>query len=130
MSDVVDLRGQPAQLEDNQEFVADLCRFAENILSEAAVKKKYRFDNATWEKLGSNDALVEENRGRENYARIRDGSTKRETAQQLVVKAPDVVATSCSTTTRTRDTGSMPAKTLERFAANGPDKARRRRTGS
>ena len=32
--------GQPAHLEDNQEFVADCCRYAENILSEEAVQKK------------------------------------------------------------------------------------------
>jgi hypothetical protein len=28
----VDLQGQPAGLEDNLEFVADCCRYAENIL--------------------------------------------------------------------------------------------------
>jgi hypothetical protein len=51
----VDLQGQPAGLEDNLEFVADCCRYAENILSEEAIKKKYRFDDATWESLGEND---------------------------------------------------------------------------
>ena len=29
MGEVIDLTSQLAQLEDNQEFVADLCRFAE-----------------------------------------------------------------------------------------------------
>ena len=51
----VDLQG----LKDNHDFVADCCRYSENILSEEAVRKKWHFDNATWEKLGSNDALVE-----------------------------------------------------------------------
>ena len=86
----IDLHGQPAHLEDNQEFVADCCRYAENILSEAAVKKKYRFDEATWEKLGSNDKLVEAIEA-EKVRRIRDGSSKRERAQVLVTKAPDVL---------------------------------------
>jgi hypothetical protein len=34
--DVVDLQG----LEDNHDFVADCCRYSENILSEEAIKKK------------------------------------------------------------------------------------------
>ena len=66
MGEILELHhGQPARPEDNQEFVADCCRYAENILSEEAVRKKWHFDNATWEKLGSNDALVEaiENNG-------------------------------------------------------------------
>ena len=54
-------------------------RYAENILSEAAVKKKYHFDDATWESLGSNDALVEAIEA-EKVRRIRNGSTKRERA--------------------------------------------------
>ena len=119
MSDVIDLRGQPAQLEDNQEFIADLCRFAENILSEAAVKKKYRFDDATWEALGSNDALVKavEN---EKTRRIRSGQQKREKAQQLVVKAPDVVAAIMLDDNANARHRIDASKTLNDFAANGP----------
>ena len=41
MGEVVDLHGQPARLEDDLDFVADCCRYAEDILSEEAVKKKY-----------------------------------------------------------------------------------------
>ena len=67
MGDVVDLPGQRAHLEDDLDFIADCCRYAENILSEEAIKKKYRFDDATWESLGENDALVEAiHRGRKN----------------------------------------------------------------
>ena len=32
----------PTAFEDNQEFVADCCRFAEGILEEKAVRKKYK----------------------------------------------------------------------------------------
>src|SRR4029077_1455525 len=89
MGDVVDLH--PARLEDNAEFVVDCCRFAEKILTEAQVKKKWRFDGATWEKLGSDDALIEKVEA-EKIRRIRDGSSKREKAQLLVVRAPDVLS--------------------------------------
>ena len=59
MGDVIDLQqNQLTQLKDNIEFVSDCCRFRENILSEAAVKKKWKFDAATWEKLGDDDELV------------------------------------------------------------------------
>jgi hypothetical protein len=91
MGDVVELHGQPAHLEENQEFVADCCRYAENILSEAAVKKKYHFSDEVWTKLGEDDALVEKIEA-EKIRRIRDGSSKREKAQVLVVKAPDVLS--------------------------------------
>ena len=57
MGDIVNLRGSPNpdNLTDNHEFIADLCRFAENILTEAQVKKKWRFDNDTWSRLGNDD---------------------------------------------------------------------------
>jgi hypothetical protein len=47
MGEVVDLHGQPAHLEEDLDFVTDCYRYAENILSEEAVKKKYRFDDTT-----------------------------------------------------------------------------------
>jgi len=61
---------------ENHEFVEDLCRYAEGILTEAAVKKKYHFDDAIWESLGSDEeliALVEA----EKILRVRNGSTAR-----------------------------------------------------
>ena len=54
------------------------------------MKKKHHFYADTWESLGSNEALIEEIEA-EKISRIRNGSTKREKAQQLVVKAPDVL---------------------------------------
>ena len=59
MGDIVDLHGQPVRLEDNQDFVRDLARFAEGLLSEAFIKKKYGYNDDTWEALGSNDKLIE-----------------------------------------------------------------------
>ena len=90
MGDVVELHSQPEHLEDNQEFVADCCRYAENILSEEAVKKKYHFDDATWAHLGDNEALIEAIE-LEKIRRVRTGQQKRERAQVLVTQAPDVL---------------------------------------
>ena len=122
MGDIVDLHGQPAGLEDDLEFVADCCRYAENILSEEAVKKKYRFDYATWEKLGSNDALVEAIEA-EKIRRIRNGSAKRERAQQLVVQAPDVLGGIMLDANASPKHRIDSAKALDAFAANGPEAA-------
>jgi hypothetical protein len=122
MGEVVDLHGQPARLEDNQEFVADCAKYAEGILSEEAVKKKHHFDDDTWEKLGNNEALIEAIEA-EKIRRIRNGSTKRERAQQLVVQAPDVlggIMLDASASPRHRVDA---IKTLDSFAANGPEGA-------
>ena len=86
----------PPSLRDNYEFVVDLARFSEGLFTEAAVRKKYHFDESTWESLGKDDALVERIEA-EKVRRVRDGSFKREKAQQLIVKGPailDSIATS------------------------------------
>ena len=90
MGEVIDLQSQLAQLEDNQEFVADLCRFSEEILTEESDQKEIPLAESSWDALGSNDGLVEKIEA-EKIRRIRDGSSKREKAQLLVVKAPDVL---------------------------------------
>jgi hypothetical protein len=118
----VDLQGQPAGLEDNLEFVADCCRYAENILSEEAIKKKYRFDDATWESLGENDTLVEAIEA-EKIRRIRNGSTKRERAQKLVVQAPDVLGGIMLDASASPKHRIDSAKALDAFAANGSEAA-------
>ena len=41
MGEVVDLHGQPVQLEDDLEFISDLARYAEGLFSEQDVKKKH-----------------------------------------------------------------------------------------
>src|SRR5262249_24485045 len=52
-------RAEIADLKDNREFVSDCCRFSEGVLSEAAVKKKWHFDDATWLQLGDDEKLIE-----------------------------------------------------------------------
>jgi hypothetical protein len=75
----------------NTELVNDLTRFAEGLLSESAVRKKWRLSEEIWEAFGNNDELVraiEE----EKIRRVRSGAAKRERAQQHVVRGVDVLA--------------------------------------
>jgi hypothetical protein len=84
-------RAEVADLKDNHEFVSDCCRYSEGVLSEAAVRKKWHFDAATWELLGSDDELVraiEETK----IHRVRSGTAKRERAQQHIVRGVDVLS--------------------------------------
>ena len=122
MGDVVDLNGQPIPLGDDisPELVADLARYAEGVLTEAFVRRKYRFDESTWERLGDDDTLVEAIET-EKIRRIRDGSTKREKSQQRVTQAPDVlndIMLDANASPRHRVDA---AKALDAFAANGPE---------
>src|SRR6516164_3523158 len=86
MGDAVNL---PTLLEDH-EFISDFARYSEGILDEKFLRRKYQFDNSTWESLGNNDALVEliEN---ERVKRMRNGDSAREKAQQIFVQAPAVL---------------------------------------
>ena len=88
MGEIVDLK--PTNLESDQAFVADCCRFQEGILSEANMRRKYGFANSVWERLGDDLALlnaVEE----EKIRRQRSGLQKREKSQLLILKAPDIL---------------------------------------
>jgi hypothetical protein len=119
MGEVIDLQSQLAQLEDNQEFVADLCRFSEEILTENQIRKKYHLAESSWDALGGNDSLVEKIEA-EKIRRIRDGSSKREKAQLLVVKAPDVLSGILLDNTANPRHRIDSAKELNNFAAVGP----------
>src|SRR5215510_7145660 len=110
----------PTSLIENHDFITDCARYAEGLLTEKEVKKKHHFDDATWERLGEDDALVEAIEA-EKTRRIRNGSTKRERAQQLVAQAPGVlgdIMLDASTSPKHRIDAS---KTLDAFAANGPE---------
>jgi hypothetical protein len=117
MGEVVELK--PVSLVDNFEFVADCCRYSENIMSEAAVKKKWRFADAQWERLGSDDKLIEAIEA-EKVRRVRSGQQKRERAQVLVVKAPDVLSDILNDAGQSARHRIDSAKTLNDFASNGP----------
>ena len=104
---------------ENHEFVTDLARYAEGLYSEAAVKKKYHFDDATWASLGNDDALVEAIEA-EKIRRIRNGSAKREKAQAHIVKAPDILNTIMSDETANARHRVDSIKALDSLADNGP----------
>ena len=108
-------------LRENLELVDDLTRFAEGgLLSESAIRKKWRLSEDVWEKLGADDELVraiDKNR----IQRIRNGAFKRERSQQLVTKAPDVLSNLLLNEKNSPKHRIDAAKTLDAFAANGPE---------
>ena len=94
MGAAVELRDHlmPLDSERGLELVTNLARYAEGLLDEAAVKKIYRFSDEDWDRLGSNDELVEKIQA-EKTRRIRNGSSARERAQTLFAEAPAVLGT-------------------------------------
>ena len=117
MGDVVKL---PIGLLDDHAFIVDMARYADGLLTEAQIKKKYRFDATTWEKLGNDDALVEKIEA-EKQRRIRDGSTKRERAQVEVVDAPPILGGIMRDPNANERYRIDSIKTLDALAANGPE---------
>jgi hypothetical protein len=78
------------QLLADAEFVSDLARYAENLLTEKFIRRKYNLTDDAWEQLGNDDSLIEAIEV-EKLRRVRNGSAKREKAQQLITKGPDVL---------------------------------------
>jgi hypothetical protein len=103
-----------------RELVIDLCRFAEGVLNEKQVKKKYRLADNVWKDLGEDDRLVEKIEA-EKLRRIRDGSTKRELAQKHVVKAPAVLESIMDDASASPRHRVDAIKVLDDLAANGPE---------
>ena len=91
MADIVDLKGRPVPTPDDLDFVVEMARFAEGLADEAAIRKKFRLTDEVWNRLGEDDNLVQAITD-EKTRRVRNGACKREKAQLLVVKAPDVAA--------------------------------------
>jgi hypothetical protein len=112
----------PTSLIENHEFITDCARYAEGLLSEKDVKKRHHFDDNTWESLGNNEKLIEAIEA-EKVRRIRNGSTKRERAQQLVVQAPGVLGDIMLDASASPKHRIDASKTLDAFAANGPEAA-------
>jgi len=86
-------RSSIESLTDSVDFVTDMCRYAEGVLTEKQIRKKWReLTDTDWERAGSNDALVraiEETK----LQRVRNGAAKSERAQQYIVRGPDILAT-------------------------------------
>jgi hypothetical protein len=122
MGEIVNLHGQPAPTKDDFEFVSDLARFREGLLDEKSIRKKFRLADEVWEKLADDDSLIRAVEA-ESVRRVRDGSAKREKAQALVVKAPDVLSDILLDNSANARHRIDSAKTLNDFAANGPEAA-------
>jgi hypothetical protein len=82
--------GLAQTLMKDQSFIADMCRFAEGIFTEAAVRKRWRLSENDWITLGSDDDLVRAIED-EKIRRIRSGTAKREAAQERIIKAPAIL---------------------------------------
>jgi hypothetical protein len=107
-------------LVDDPIFVADCCRFFENLTTESAMRRKYAFiTDQEWERLGDDQQLLAAVEA-ETTRRIRSGQSKREKAQLHVVAAPDIlnsIMTNASASCKARIES---AKVLDTFADNGP----------
>src|SRR5262249_49719528 len=109
-------------LRENHELVQDLCRYAENLASESAVRKRWRLSEETWEALGADDELIraiEEERVR----RIRSGATKRELAQAAIIRGPAALAAIMDSPTANDRHKVDAIKTLNSLADPGPEAA-------
>src|SRR5215471_12797407 len=107
-------------LRENSELVQDLCRYAEDLASESAIRKKWRLSEEMWEALGTDDELVrtiEEERTR----RVRSGATKRELAQAHVIRGPTVLASIMDDPRANARHRVDSVKTLNAIADPGPE---------
>ena len=109
---------------ENNELVTDLARYAEGLCTEAAVRRKYKdlLDNEAWTLLGTDDLLVEMVEA-EKLRRIRNGSFKRERAQQHITRAPDVLAAIMDDPRANHRHKVDAIKSLDALADNGPKAA-------
>jgi hypothetical protein len=121
MSEMIDLAGQAAPLEDD-ELIENLARFADGTLSEAQVKARHHLTNEDWLAMGESDEFVERVEACK-LRRIRTGATKRERAQIEIVDGPPILGKIM------RDPGSNArhvidaVKTLDTLASNGAEAA-------
>ena len=109
---------------DNFELIQDLARYAEGLFTRAQVKKKWRklVSNEMWDTLEHDDELVDAIEA-EEVRRVRDGSFKRERAQQHITKGPDVLESIMSDPKQSAKHRIDSAKALDQFAGNTPDAA-------
>jgi hypothetical protein len=109
----------PTPLIENDAFITDMARFTEGSLSQKQIRKKYRFDDATWEKLGSDDLICERIED-ERIRRERSGQAKRELAQKHIVRGPDVLNSIMLDANANNRHRVDAIKTLDELAANAP----------
>jgi hypothetical protein len=75
---------------NDHDFIVDLARYAEGLLTEKEVRKKHRLGDDVWTKLGEDEALIERIEATK-IARVRSGVVARERAQVLFTTTPTVL---------------------------------------
>ena len=109
-----------ASLTDNFELIQDCARYAEGILNEQDVKKKYRFDDAIWSELGKDETLIEAIEA-EKTRRVRNGAHAREKAQVLFTTTPTVLGTILNDDGMSARHRIEAAREIRAVAATGPE---------
>jgi len=109
---------------ENDELLTDLARFSEGLYTEKFIRRKYRdlLSEDDWVVLATDDLLVEMVEA-EKIRRIRNGSFKRERAQQHITKAPDILEKILSDERASPKHRIDAAKVLDDLADNGPQSA-------
>jgi hypothetical protein len=102
---------------ENDELLTDLARFSEGLYTEKFICRKYRdlLSEDDWVVLATDDLLVEMVEA-EKVRRVRNGSFKRERAQQHITKAPDILEKILSDERASPKHRIDAAKTLDQFA--------------
>jgi hypothetical protein len=77
----------PSSLVGDEAFVLAMARYADGLETETAIRKRYNFDDDTWNRLSDNETLVAKILETQRR-RIANGSTARERAQVLHATAP------------------------------------------
>jgi len=119
MGDIVQF---PTALIDDHDFILAMARFADGLLTEAQIKKRFNFDENTWKRLGENEPLIAAIEA-EKERRIRNGETARERAQKLFVEAPTVLGTIMNDGSASPRHRIEAAREIRQVAANGPEVA-------
>jgi len=109
-------------LRENSELVTSLCRFAEGLETESAVRKKWRLSEETWELLGNDDELVRAI-DELKIQRVRSGALKRELAQGHIIRGVGVLATIMDDPKANAKHKVDAIKSLDAIADPGPEAA-------
>ena len=112
----------PTALLDDHNFILAMARYADGLMTEAQIRKRYNFDAATWNRLGENEPLIAKIEA-EKERRIRDGSTARERAQALFTSAPTVLGDIMNDGSASPRHRIESAREIRQIAANGPEAA-------
>jgi hypothetical protein len=117
------LRAQQPEFTDlrgNYEFVSDLARYCEGIVTEQNVRKKWRLSENVWTELGEDEAFIEVIK-RERERRTRNGATARERAQKLFTETPEVLGNILNDDEMSARHRIEAAREIRAVAATGPE---------